>query len=356
MKLTYKYRIKGKRSIRLLRGHARAVNQVWNYCVETQRKVQRTYRDGLATKWPAAFDLCALTKGTSTELGVHGQTIQCVCDQFARSRDQHRKCPRFRASSGPKKSLGWVPFQTQSRKLGPNFVRYLKHEFRFFGAKRRPLPDVVKGGCFVEDSRGRWWVCLTVQIANDQQHGIGSVGIDLGLKNLAALSDGRVIEAPRTYRRYEAKLAVASRAGRKNRVRAIHDKIANIRRDHHHKASTKIVRDYQTIYVGNVNSSQLARTKMAKSVTDAGWSTFRNMLRYKASRHGAHYAEIDEKFTSQTCSSCGALPSGRPQGIAGLGIRDWECSSCGASHDRDVNAARNILNLGRSVTPPAEGS
>ena len=88
---------------------------------------------------------------------------------------------------------------------------------------------------------------------------------------------------------------------------------------------------------------------MAKSVLDAGWSTFRAMLAYKS----AGYVEVDERFTTQTCSSCGALPPERPKGIAGLGMREWCCSDCGATHDRDVNAARNILALGRSAAPPA---
>jgi transposase len=84
---------------------------------------------------------------------------------------------------------------------------------------------------------------------------------------------------------------------------------------------------------------------------------FRRMLRYKASRHGANFLEVNEAFTTQTCSCCGDCASdGRPKGIAGLGIREWRCSSCGVSHDRDVNSARNILALGRSVAPPVEGS
>ncbi len=87
---------------------------------------------------------------------------------------------------------------------------------------------------------------------------------------------------------------------------------------------------------------------MAKSVYDAGWSTFRSMLKYKS----AGYVEVDERFTTQICSDCGALPDSRPRGIAGLGIRAWECSECGASHDRDVNAARNILALALSAQRP----
>lgn len=354
--LTYKYRLKGRKSACILRQHAIAVNQVWNYCAETQKRIQRRRKDGITMRWPSGFDLCNLTRGTSADLGIHAQTIQNVCDRFAKSRDQHQKCPRWRKSYGSGCALGWVPFTSQSRRVDANFVRYRGHTFKFFGAKRRPLPEAVKSGAFVEDARGSWWVCLTVEVPNDQKCGIGSVGIDLGLANLAAISDGRKIEASRTYRRWEERLAIAQRARRKNRVRAIHAKIANVRRDHHHKLSTQLVREHGAIYVGNVSSSSLARTRLSKSVTDAGWSSFRNMLRYKASRHGAHYAEVDEKFTSQTCSSCGALPSTRPRGIAGLGIREWECSACGTSHDRDVNAARNILALGLSAQPPAEGS
>ncbi len=94
---------------------------------------------------------------------------------------------------------------------------------------------------------------------------------------------------------------------------------------------------------------------MAKSVLDAGWSTSRSALRYKASRHGGTFREVDEvsTFTTQTCSTTGILPPERPRGIAGLGVREWRCSACGEIHDRDVNAARNILALGLSAQPPA---
>jgi transposase len=97
---------------------------------------------------------------------------------------------------------------------------------------------------------------------------------------------------------------------------------------------------------------------MAKSVYDAGWSTSRNTLRYKASRHGGTFREVDEvsTFTTQTCSTTGMLPPERPRGIAGLGLREWRCSACGEIHDRDVNAARNILALGLSAQPLVEES
>lgn len=113
-----------------------------------------------------------------------------------------------------------------------------------------------------------------------------------------------------------------------------------------------VARENRLIVVGNVNAKKLVKTRMAKSVLDAGWSTFRNQLRYKASRHGARYVEADERWTSQLCSDCGAV--GGPKGIAQIGIRHWVCSDCGCTHDRDVNAARNILRVGLERQAPAE--
>jgi putative transposase len=358
MILTYKYRLKGKRCCRQLRRFSWATNQVWNYCVQTQRSVQRAWKFGLSPKWPPQYDLQKLTGGTSRDLGLHAQTIQGVCEQFTKSRDQHKKCPRFRRSGGPKRSLGWVPFQKQSRQITSGSVTYLGSTYRFFGAKRRPLPNTVKGGCFVEDARGRWWVCFQVEVTDETSNitQTSAIGIDLGLKSLATLSTGEKIDAPRTYRLWEDKLIVAQRANKCDRVRALHAKIADVRKDHLHKLSTRLVQEHGAIYVGDVSSSQLGRTRMAKSVYDASWSTFRGMLRYKASRHGVQYKEVDERFSTQICSHCGVLSPERPKGIADLGIREWVCSSCGTSHDRDVNAAKNILATGLSAQPLVEGS
>ena len=357
MILTYKYRLKDNHAKVLLRQFAWAVNQVWNYCVETQRKVQTIHRQGLSRRWPRHFDFVNLTAGTSSDLGVHAQTVQSVCGQFVVGRNLRAKCPRFRASFGPKRSLGWVPFQEQSRQVEGNCVAYLGHRFRFFGRARRRLLTTAKGGAFVEDAHGKWWVCFWVEANAPRTGGSGEVGIDLGLKTLATTSDGEKIENPTCFRQLKAKLATAQRASNRARTKAIHAKICNQRKDYLHKASAKLAAANRLIVVGNVNAASLAKTRMAKSVYDAGWSMFRNMLRYKASRHGARYLEVDERFTTQTCSHCGDPASdGRPKGIAGLGIREWVCSTCGVSHDRDVNAAKNILALGRSVAPPAEES
>jgi len=139
--------------------------------------------------------------------------------------------------------------------------------------------------------------------------------------------------------------AVAQRAGKKDRVRAIHAKIANRRKDSLHQFSTRLVRAYDTIFVGNVNASALAKTPHAKSVLDAGWSAFRTMLRYKCDFAGATFAEVNEAFSTQTCSACDSRSG--PKGIAGLGIREWTCGECGTIHDRNINAAKYILAAGR---------
>ena len=98
--------------------------------------------------------------------------------------------------------------------------------------------------------------------------------------------------------------------------------------------------------VNFVNSKALAKTKMAKSVLDAGWLSFKTMLCYKCENAGVWFEEVNERYTTQACSCCGCISSNSPKGRAGLGIREWTCPECGVVHDRDVNAAKNILALG----------
>jgi len=355
--LTYKYRLKDNSAYKTLSRHAFACNQVWNYCNAYQRDIEARYRAGAPKrKWPSHFDLQKQTKGTSKELGIHAQTVGSVCEQYAKSRDKAKHSLRFRASGGARRALGWVPFQGQSRQIADNTITYLGKQFRWFGNVRRPLPETAKGGAFVEDARGKWWVCFHVEVADALLTGNGEIGIDLGLKTTATLSDGDKVENLRHTATWAQRLARAQRARNKRRVKAIHAKIANARKDHLHKVSCRLARENVLIVVGNVSPSRLAKTKMAKSVLDAGWASFKTMLSYKARRHSASFVEVDEKFTTQMCSCCGCIPDSSPKGRGALGMRVWICSECGASHDRDVNAARNILKLGRSVSPPVEES
>ena len=338
MILTYRYRLKDATAGKYFDCLSRAVNVVWNFCGETQEAARRQEK-----RWPSGFDLIKLTSGSSQMLGLHSDTIQAVCKQFAISRDAAKRRPHWRG----KRSLGWIPFQAaRAIKIDGDTVIYLKRRYRFWNS--RPIDGTIKAGCFAQDARKRWRLCLQVEIAEQQDCGTGEVGIDLGLSSLATLSDGSKIKHPRYFKRYEDALARAQRAGDKKRARAIHAKIGNARRHYLHVQSTKIVRENATIVIGNVIATSLPYRAQRKSALDASWSEFRSMLRYKASRHGARYIETEETYSSVTCSACGARSG--PQGQKGLRVRAWVCG-CGASHDRDVNSAINLL-LGAERRPP----
>ncbi|MGF7206238.1 transposase [Skermanella aerolata] len=342
MILTYRYRIKDATTGRRLARMARAVNLVWNYCGGIQNDSRRLNRP-----WPSGFDLIRLTGGAARELGLHSDTVQAVCKQFAVSRDKAKRRPRWRTGHGPKRSLGWVPFQCgRPLKVNGDSVTFLGQEYRLWLS--RPIPAEIRSGSFSQDAEGRWYLNLVCDVADDLPTGAGEIGIDLGLKDLAVLSTGEKITNPRHLRKAAKKLARAQRAGCKALARKIHRKVAAQRRHFLHEQSTRIVRDNALICVGDVNSAVLARTRMAKSVLDAGWSAFRSLLEYKAIRHRAVFVRTNERYSTQTCSCCGSR-AGAPRGVEGLRVRSWLCGGCGVLHDRDTNAALNILRSGRNI-------
>ncbi|MBV8664842.1 MAG: transposase, partial [Burkholderiaceae bacterium] len=341
MILVYRYRVKSLNG--LLNKQARACNFVWNYCNDRQKDALRFGR-----RWHTGFDLNKLTQGSSKELGLHSGTVNAVCEQYAKSRSQ-KKRPYLRYRG--KKNLGWVPLKGRELKREGDSFRFAGNTFRVFHS--RPLPEgkIKDGTNFSQDSRGNWFLNIVIDVTGsaEARAAVRGVGIDLGLKDFATLSTGEKIEAQRIYRDTQHALAVAQRGNKKRRVKAIQAKTANRRADFHHKLSHRIVREFDYIAVGNINAAGLAKTSMAKSILDAGWSSFRNQLAYKAVKHGAWFEEVDESFTTQVCSNCGELPESRPKGIADLGIREWTCSRCGCLHDRDTNAAINILRRGRAT-------
>ena len=342
MVLVYRYPVKSL--IGLLNRQSRACNFVWNFCNDRQKDALRFGRP-----WHTGFDLNNLTKGSSKELGLHSGTVNAVCEQYAKSRSQKRR-PYLRYRG--KKSLGWVPLKGWELKREGDAFRFAGNTFRVFHSRALPEGKIKDGTNFSRDARGNWFLNIVIEVDTADKAArqpLRGVGIDLGLKEFATLSTGEKIEAQRIYRSMERALATAQRAGKRRRVRAIHAKIANRRSDFHHKLSTRIVRAFDYIAVGNVNAAGLSKTNMAKSVFDAGWSSFRTQLAYKAMKHGAWFDEVDERFTTQICSNCGAMPNERPKGIADLGVREWTCSVCRCVHDRDTNAALNILRRGRAT-------
>jgi putative transposase len=341
MLLVYRYRVKSLSG--LLNQQARAVNFVWNYCNDRQKDALKWGR-----RWLTGFDLNKLTTGASKELGIHSGTINAVCEQYAKSRSQKRR-PFLRYRG--RRSLGWVPLKGRDLKREGDAFRFAGNTFRVFNSRPLPAGKIKDGTNFSCDARGHWFLNVVIEVAEADlvRQPERAVGIDLGLKELAVLSTGEKIANPRHVRAIEARLAKAQRARKRRQAAKLHACAANARRDFLHKLSTRIVREFDYIAVGNVAAAGLARTSMAKSVLDAGWSSFRDMLRYKAIAHGAWYEEVDEKFTTQTCSACGAR--GGPQGREGLVVRAWVCGSCGAVHDRDTNAALNLLLRSGHRTP-----
>jgi putative transposase len=335
--LTIKLRLRDKHAAELSR-QARAVNFVWNYVNEAQRHMLRWDR------WLSAFDLMRLTAGASKELDVHAHTIQRVCRAYVDARRTHRKSSlRWRG----RKSLGWVPFNTGHVSFDGEYFTFRGVTYETMHLRDLLTPGIKIGaGSFNADAKGRWYINCPVEVECADRAPVARVGIDLGLKALATLSTGDKIEIPQFYRKSEQRLATVQRAHKTKRVRAIHAKIANRRKDFLHKASARLAKEYGLIVIGDVSPSRLAKTRMAKSVLDAGWASLKHQLSYKSIRNGGSVLQVSEAWTTQTCSACGTIPTSRPQGIAGLSDRMWCCDDCGTVHDRDVNAAHNILAVG----------
>jgi IS605 OrfB family transposase len=225
----------------------------------------------------------------------------------------------------------------------------------------RPLPADPSSVTVVLDSSGRYHASFVVRVAEvPLSPAKQEVGIDLGLTSFAALSTGERIANPRWLRQREQALRRSHRSvsrkrqGSKNWERARgrlarqHRKVADTRRDFHHQLSTKLIRESQAVHVETLNIAGLGQSNWAKSVKDAGWSSFVAMLEYKAQLYGRTLVRIDQWHpSSQLCFACGARTG--PRGRDGLKVRVWTCPECGVTHDRDVNAARNILAAGRAV-------
>jgi putative transposase len=238
----------------------------------------------------------------------------------------------------------------------------------------RDLPSAPSAVTVIRDPAGRYFASFVVRtgLAADATRFPATdaeAGIDLGLTWFAVLSDGTVIRSPKFLRRAERKLRRLGKSlarkqpGSSNRDKArvavarAHARVADSRRDFHHKTSTRIIRDNQAVYAEDLCVAGLGRTRLAKSVHDAGWSAFTAMLEYKARRYGRYFGKIGRWAPSTSpCSACGVNGGPKP-----LNVRQWTCTACGAVHDRDRNAAINILALGRrerlnacgdSVRPP----
>ncbi|MBB2742405.1 UNVERIFIED_ORG: IS605 OrfB family transposase [Microbispora rosea subsp. rosea] len=205
------------------------------------------------------------------------------------------------------------------------------------------------------DSAGRWFVSILVEerIRPLAPNG-DAVGVDAGISALVTLSTGKKVTNPRHERADRRRLARAQRAlarkakGSANHAKArlkvarIHARIADRRQDHLHKLTTRLVRETQTVAIEDLTVRNLMKNRrLARAISDASWREMRAMLEYKAAWYGRELLVVDRWFpSSKLCSACGTLQHSLP-----LHVREWRCA-CGAVHDRDVNAAKNILAAG----------
>jgi putative transposase len=263
------------------------------------------------------------------------------------------------------------------RKHGRQSVRLTRNGFALHGGRlyvakvgdlrvkwSRDLPSEPSSVTIIREPDGRHYASFVVERDADPFPPCETeTGIDVGLAHLAVLSGGTKVSAPRFLRRAEKRLKRAQRAlsrkqkGSANRARArrrvavLHRKVRDARLDHAHKAALAVVRDSQAVYAEDIAVRGLARTRLAKSVHDAGWSTLIRLIEEKCARHGRYFARIGRfEPTSQVCSACGVKDGPKP-----LAVREWTCGACGAVHDRDVNAARNILAAGQADRLNASG-
>jgi putative transposase len=256
------------------------------------------------------------------------------------------------------------------RKRGRQSIRLTRNGFalhsgRLYVAKvgdirvrwSRSLPSEPSSVTVIREADGRYYASFVVKRATAPLPACSrEMGIDMGLDRLVVTSDGEIVANPRFLRRKERHLARAQRAlsrkrkGSANRARArrrvavLHRKVREARLDHAHKTALRLVRDNQAVYAEDLAVSGLARTRLAKAVHDAGWSQLLRLIEEKAEHYGRRFRQIGRfEPTSQVCSACGAKDGPKP-----LSVRTWMCAACGVVHDRDVNAARNILAAGRA--------
>jgi len=230
----------------------------------------------------------------------------------------------------------------------------------------RSLPDRAKPSSvtITKDCAGRYFISILVEeeIAHLPQSE-QTIGADLGVKSFVALSDGEIVGNPKFFAQDEKKLALAQRRhakkkkGCKNRekmrkkVARIHARIADRRRDFLHKLSTRLIRENQTICVETLAVKNMVKNhSLAKAISDVGWGEFVSQLEYKAQWYGRTLVKIDRWYpSSKRCSHCGHLLD-----ALSLDVREWTCPECDTHHERDINAAKNVLAVGLAVNACGE--
>ncbi|MFE5602448.1 RNA-guided endonuclease InsQ/TnpB family protein [Streptomyces coelicoflavus] len=322
-----------------------------------QERVNYNQTSAMLTAWKKSEELAYLNDVSSVPLQQALRHLQLAFTHFFGKR---AKYPRFKSRKKSRKS---AEYTTSAFRFRDGRLTLAKMAQSLDIVWSRPLPEGASPSTVTvsQDAAGRWFVSLLCEDPSVQPLAAvnTAVGIDVGLDHLLTLSTGEKVANPRYERHDRARLARAQRQlARKakgdgaNRAKArrkaakVYARIADRRRDHLHKLTTRLVRENQTIVIEDLAVRNMVKSgSLARAISDAAWSEFRSMLEYKAHWYGRDVIAIDRWFpSSRLCSACGTLQDKMP-----LHVRTWTCD-CGTTHDRDVNAARNILAVGLTAS------
>jgi putative transposase len=343
---TYKFRIYPSKKQELqLKEHLWIAKNIWNELLAYSKDYyQKT------GKFPSKSELQMLSKGK----GLFSQTQQAVAHKVSNS--------IFRVFKLKKKGIkcGFPRFKSIDRMKSlcypqAGFSLDKKLKVTPFGKlpikKHREIEGNIKTLTLKREPSGKWFAIFCAeQESKEPKFNKGEqIGIDLGLKTFATLSNGELIKNPRHLKRYEEQLAWNQRLFSKKKkgsnnkkksklkVARIYEKVSNTRADFLHKTSTKLVNDYSLIALEKLASWNMAEQNFGKFINDAGWNMFANMLRYKAEETGCEVVFVNPKNTTQECSRCHDIVK------KGISVRIHDCPFCNLVMDRDLNAARNIF-------------
>ncbi|MFD7047335.1 RNA-guided endonuclease InsQ/TnpB family protein [Streptomyces mirabilis] len=326
-----------------------------------QERVNYHQTSAMLTAWKKTGELAYLNEVSSVPLQ---QALRHLQTAFANFFGKRARYPRFKSRKKSRKS---AEYTTSAFRFRDGELRLAKMSEPLRIVWSRPLPEGVSPSTVTvsQDAAGRWFVSMLCEDPGIRHLPAtdAAVGIDAGLDHLLALSTGEKIANPRHERRDRAALAKAQRRlakkekGSANGVKArrkvarIHARIADRRRDSLHQITTRLVRENQTLVIEDLSVRNMVKNrKLARVISDAAWREFRGMLEYKAQWYGREVIAVDRWFpSSKLCSACGTLQDKMP-----LNVRTWTCG-CGATHDRDVNAAKNLLAAGRAVAACGAG-
>ncbi|KUL59315.1 transposase [Streptomyces violaceusniger] len=330
-----------------------ARTQAWT----RQERVNYNQTSAMLTAWKKTEELAYLNDVSSVPLQQALRHLQTAFTNFFGKR---AKYPRFKSRKKSRKS---AEYTTSAFRFRDGKLTLAKMAEPLDIVWSRPLPEGASASTVTvsQDAAGRWYVSMLCEDPSVQPLPATdtAVGVDVGLDHLLTLSTGEKVSNPRHERRDRTRLAKAqrqlarkvkgdgaNRAKARRKVARVYARITDRRRDHLHKLTTRLVRENQTIVIEDLAVRNMVKNgSLARAISDAAWSEFRSMLEYKAQWYGREVIAIDRWFpSSRLCSVCGTLRDKMP-----LNVRTWTCD-CGATHDRDVNAAKNILAVGLTAS------